>query len=157
MSRLGPAPKSDTQLSFVLVCKGLSRSFGFRWVQAIITNELKLQHLFHLSRKNENILSKETFKYDLPPPKNKVIRVISLYNKQSNPISGPGVHHFALDIRLRPKHSVVLASLLEGGYAAFDFVPADAEDPKAAVQLLLGADDEGMDGYGTRCRWRLDK
>ena len=91
----------------------------------------------------------------ISPPKNKVIRVISLYNKQSNPISGPGVHHFALDIRLRPKHSVVLASLLEGGYAAFDFVPADAEDPKAAVQLLLGADDEGMDGYGTR--WRLDK
>lgn len=115
-----------------------------------------MQHLFHLSRKNENIFSKETFKYDLPPHKNKIIRVISLYYKQStNPISGPSVHHFALDIRLRPKHSVVLASLLEGGYAAFDFVPADAEDPKAAVQLLLGADDEGMDGYGTR--WRLDK
>jgi len=45
-----------------------------------------------------------------------------------------------------PKHSVVLASLLEGGYAAFDFVPADAEDPKAAVQLLLGGSVPGLCG-----------
>lgn len=39
----------------------------------------------------------------------------------------------------RPKHSVVLASLSHGGYAAFDFVPAAAEDPMVALQLLLGA------------------
>ena len=40
---------------------------------------------------------------------------------------------------LRPKHSVVLASLSHGGYAAFDFVPEAAEDPMVALQLLLGA------------------
>ena len=60
-------------------------------------------------------------------------------NTETNPIRDPVSTIFAL----RPKHSVVLASLLEGGYAAFDFVPANAEDPKAAVQLLLGADGDG--------------
>eukprot|EP00438_Fugacium_kawagutii_P012747 Skav203752 [mRNA] locus=scaffold68:571433:572693:+ [translate_table: standard] len=44
---------------------------------------------------------------------------------------------------VQPKHSVVLASLQDGGYAAFDFVPKAPEDPKAAVQLLLGAGDDG--------------
>ena len=34
---------------------------------------------------------------------------------------------------------MVLASLSNGGYAAFDFVPAAVQDPMAALQLLLGA------------------
>eukprot|EP00435_Cladocopium_sp_Y103_P024509 s748_g6.t1 len=45
-----------------------------------------------------------------------------------------------------PKHSVVLASLSDGGYAAFDFVPAAPEDPVAALQLLLGGSVDGLLG-----------
>ncbi|CAE7230269.1 tyrP [Symbiodinium sp. CCMP2592] len=44
-----------------------------------------------------------------------------------------------------PKHSVVLAGV-EGGYAAFDFVPAKPEDPGSALQLLLGGSVEGLCG-----------
>ena len=44
-----------------------------------------------------------------------------------------------------PKHSVVLAGM-DGGYAAFDFVPAETDDPGAALQLLLGGSVEGLFG-----------
>ena len=44
-----------------------------------------------------------------------------------------------------PKHSVVLAGV-DGGYAAFDFVPATPDDPSSAVQLLLGGSVEGLFG-----------
>ena len=44
-----------------------------------------------------------------------------------------------------PKHSVVLAGV-DGGYAAFDFVPAKPEDPGSALQLLLGGSVEGLCG-----------
>ena len=45
-----------------------------------------------------------------------------------------------------PKHSVVLAGLGDGGYAAFDFVPATPEDPSSALQLLFGGSVEGLFG-----------
>ena len=73
-------------------------------------------------------------------------------NTETNPIRDLVSTIFAL----RPKHSVVLASLLEGGYAAFDFVPANAEDPKAAVQLLLGADGEGISDMALGGGWMND-
>lgn len=44
-----------------------------------------------------------------------------------------------------PKHSVVLAEV-EGGFAAFDFVPERPEDPVAASQLLLGGRVQGLCG-----------
>ncbi|CAK8985639.1 unnamed protein product [Durusdinium trenchii] len=54
-----------------------------------------------------------------------------------------------------PKHSVVLAALHEGGFAAFDFVPAAPQDPQAAARLLLGGSVEGL--FGARELKRLPK